>query len=378
MTAPNPDDDFSRSVYCVLGVPVDDITMPRLVARIHQAASKREPLFISTPNLNYVMLSQRDPAFRLSLLESDVCPADGVGVLLICRFLRIPIAARVAGSDLPEALRTIQTSDGKGLRVTLLGGAPGVGELARRTINAGDTGRLLCVAAIDPGVVAPDKLDDPATVELINATRADFLMVALGAQKGQAWLVRNRSRLTVPAVSHLGATVNFLAGAVRRAPEGMRRLGLEWLWRIKEEPKLAPRYLSDGCRLAWLLISRILPLRLWLRRVASNAGAEGGGVWLDTEQPKYCRIVIAGNLDDGRLAPVVEAFRSAALSGRDVRLDFGRLKSFGMAFAGQVLMLEKCLQRQGRSLQIVGAAATVSRVLEWCGLGHLKSGDGKA
>jgi N-acetylglucosaminyldiphosphoundecaprenol N-acetyl-beta-D-mannosaminyltransferase len=85
LTASVVEDDFSRRVYCVLGVPVDEIDMAGLVARVHQAAARREPFFISTPNLNYLMLSQRDWAFRRSLLESDICPADGVGVLLICR-----------------------------------------------------------------------------------------------------------------------------------------------------------------------------------------------------------------------------------------------------------------------------------------------------
>jgi N-acetylglucosaminyldiphosphoundecaprenol N-acetyl-beta-D-mannosaminyltransferase len=370
------DDDFARRVYCVLGVPIDDISMAGLVGRIHQAASMRRPLFISTPNLNYLMLSQRDPAFRRSLIESDVCPADGVGVLLICRLLGIPITSRVAGSDLPAALRTGQTSGGTGLRLALLGGDPGVGERARRNINAGDTERLMCLAAIDPGVVTSDTLDDPAIVEQVNATRADFLLVALGAQKGQAWLMRNRARLNVPVVSHLGATVNFLAGAVRRAPEGVRKLGLEWLWRIKEEPKLAPRYLSDGFRLLWMLVSRILPLSVWLRRAGANEGAEGSGSWLDTNHPEYCRVVIAGNVDDERLAPVVEAFRSAVQTGLDIRLDFGRLKYFQMAFAGQVLMLEKSLLRRGRSVRIAGATPAVSRAVDWCGLGHLKLSGG--
>ena len=89
----------------MLGVPIDQITMPALISRIHQAASKREPLFLSTPNLNFLMLSQREPAFRRALLESDLCPADGMGVILICRLLGVPITARVAGSDLPAALQ---------------------------------------------------------------------------------------------------------------------------------------------------------------------------------------------------------------------------------------------------------------------------------
>ena len=256
MTASVPEDDFSRRVYCVLGVPVDQISMPGIVARIHRAASRREPLFISTPNLNYMMLSQRDPEFRRSLLESDLCPADGVGVLLVCRLLGIPITSRVAGSDLPSALRTIQTSAGRGLRLTLLGGEPGIGERAREAINGGDTERLVCVAAIDPGMLTAEKMEDPAVLQQINATRADFLLVALGAQKGQAWIMGNREKLAVPVVSHLGATLNFLAGAVRRAPVGVQKLGLEWLWRIKEKPKLASRYLREGLQMSWIAFDR--------------------------------------------------------------------------------------------------------------------------
>ena len=134
------DDDFSRRVYCVLGVPVDDITMPSLVARIHGAASARKPLFISTPNLNYLMTSQRDPAFRRSLLESDLCPADGVGVLLLCRLwefpsprgLRAPISPRHC-----EPSKLLQARDfGSCSSVE----EPGVGERAREALNRGRHG----------------------------------------------------------------------------------------------------------------------------------------------------------------------------------------------------------------------------------------------
>lgn len=368
------DDDFARRVYCVLGIPIDETSMAGLVGQIRQAALARESRFISTPNLNYLMLSQRDPAFRWSLLESDICPADGVGILLICRLLGIPITARVAGSDLPAALQATPAPVGdRPLRIAFFGGEPGVGQRACAAVNGGDTDRLVCVAAIDPGVMSAEKMGDPAILQQINATGADFLLVALGAQKGQAWLMGNRHKLTVPIVSHLGATLNFLAGAVTRAPEGVRKLGLEWLWRIKEEPKLAHRYLSDGGRLAWLLLTRVLPLSLWLRRARKGGGTEGNGVWLDRDNPRYCAVILAGDLGDAELAPAMEAFRGAVQTGLDIRLDFSRVKSFGMAFAGQVLMLEKTLHKQNRSLMIAGAAPAVSRALGWCGLGHLKS-----
>ena len=75
------DDDFARRVYCILGVPIDDIDVAGVVDRIHGAALTRKHLFLSTPNLNYLMLSQKDAEFRRSLLQSDLCPADGMGAV---------------------------------------------------------------------------------------------------------------------------------------------------------------------------------------------------------------------------------------------------------------------------------------------------------
>jgi N-acetylglucosaminyldiphosphoundecaprenol N-acetyl-beta-D-mannosaminyltransferase len=365
------DDDFSRRVYCVLGVPVDDITMPSLVARIHRGASMREPLFISTPNLNYLMMSQRDPAFRRSLLESDVCPADGVGVLIVCKLLGIPIASRVSGSDLPAALQATQEPAGNGLRIAFFGGESGVGERACKAVNAGGTDRLTCVAAIDPGVMTAKKMNDPAIVERINAAGADFLLVALGAQKGQAWLMGNRQKLTVPVVSHLGATLNFLAGTVRRAPAGLQKLGLEWLWRIGQEPYLVTRYVFDGMRLFYLLLSRVAPLGLWLRWNERDKGLHGLSAWLDSGKAGHSRVIIAGSARDNQLQPVVTAFRLAAQAGHGITLDIYGLQLFGMSFAGQVLMLEKAALKQNLPLSIVGASPSVSRALKWCGLNHL-------
>lgn len=371
MTASVVQDDFSRNVYCVLGVPVDGTTLSGLIAQIHQATSGRKPLFISTPNLNYLMMSQRDPAFRRSLLESDICPADGVGVLTICKLLGIPIASRVSGSDLPAALQATQAPAGKGLRIAFFGGEPGVGERACKAVNAGDTDRLACVAAIDPGVMTAEKMNDPAIVERINAAGADFLLVALGAQKGQAWLMGNRQKLTVPVVSHLGATLNFLAGTVWRAPAGLQKFGLEWLWRIGQEPHLVTRYVFDGMRLFYLLLSRVVPLGLWLRRNARGRGPHGLSAWLDAGKAGHSRVIIAGAARDDQLQPVVAAFRHAAQSGQGITLDIHGLQHFGMGFAGQVLMLEKATLKQNLPLSIVGASPSVARALKWCGLKHL-------
>src|SRR5207244_10946213 len=99
---------------------------------------------------------------------------------------------------------------------------------------------------LDPGFGSVEEMSRDHIIDKVNAGAADFLAVSLGAKKGQLWLHRNHQRLTIPVRAHLGVTVNFQAGTVKRAPLRLRAWGLEWLWRIKEEPHLWRRYAHDG------------------------------------------------------------------------------------------------------------------------------------
>ena len=132
-------------------------------------------------------------------------------------------------------------------------------------LNA-ENGGLVCVGALNPGYGTIEDMSGDAIIAAVNASKAEFLVVALGARKGQTWLLRNHHRLRVPVRAHLGAAVNFQAGSVKRAPRAIRKVGLEWLWRIKEEPHLRIRYWHDGCRYCaccgrgyYLLPGRVVP-----------------------------------------------------------------------------------------------------------------------
>ena len=107
-------------------------------------------------------------------------------------------------------------------------------------------GGLKAVGAINPGFGSVEEMSSNAILHEINQAKPDILLVALGAKKGTAWIEYNRNKLNAGVISHLGATVNFLAGTVKRAPILFRRFGLEWLWRILQEPKLFSRYAYDG------------------------------------------------------------------------------------------------------------------------------------
>src|SRR5882757_3071350 len=118
-------DDLSREVYGVLGIPIDAVDLSAVVQKIGAAMRQDAPFLISTPNLNFLVSSQTDPEFRESLLQSDLCPVDGVPIVWISRLLGIPIQVRVAGSDIFDRLKEEAPAS---VRLFLFGGPERVAE----------------------------------------------------------------------------------------------------------------------------------------------------------------------------------------------------------------------------------------------------------
>ena len=170
------------------------------------------------------------------LLQSDLCPPDGEPIIWIARLLGLPIKRRVAGADIFEALKI--RSSAIPLKIFLFGGTEPIAKEAAKRINSEEFG-VKCVGWLCPGFGGLHSLSKDSFFDQINASGADFIVAALGARNGQMWLLRNHDRLHIPIRAHLGATLNFVAGSVRRAPIIFRRLGIEWLWRIKEEPSFS-------------------------------------------------------------------------------------------------------------------------------------------
>jgi N-acetylglucosaminyldiphosphoundecaprenol N-acetyl-beta-D-mannosaminyltransferase len=242
-----------RNLHWIMGLPFDAISLHEAVDVVRNAAKQRTSLFISTPNLNFLIASQDDAAFRDSVINSDLSLADGMPIVWLAKLLKVPIKERVAGASLFEALRYNSLQPGEPrMRVFFFGGPDGVAERACQAINQ-DSTSMECVGYHSPGFGSLDQMSTTETLQRINITNADFVVVSLGAKKGQAWIERNRTQLHTPIICHLGAVVNFVAGNIRRAPTWMQRTGLEWLWRIKEEPELWRRYFRDGFRLVHLI-----------------------------------------------------------------------------------------------------------------------------
>lgn len=351
--------DFTRPVHCLLGLPFDALDLGQAARRLEHARADGTRCFLSTPNLNYLNAAQHDRSFRDSVCRSDISVADGMPLIWISRMLGVPLRERVSGSGLFDALRRQSPHEWK---VFFFGGPPGAGRQACEAIAA-DASSMRAAGHRYPGFGSVQQMSGDEWIDHINASGADFLVVSLGSAKGQAWITHNLDRLRTPVVSHLGAVVNFVAGSVGRAPVWMQRSGLEWLWRIKEEPHLWRRYATDGFGLLRLLLTRVLPLaflqRLHAPRHADLSSAcvrrpRGSGVAHASLHGAWC----AANL-----GPVRSAFADLLALGGDVTLDLGETTGVDSAFAGLLLLLDTALRDRGSRLLLVNTQATVSRLL---------------
>jgi N-acetylglucosaminyldiphosphoundecaprenol N-acetyl-beta-D-mannosaminyltransferase len=368
-------DDFSRKVYCVLGIPVDAIDMPTLLHAVEGAAADNTPFLISTPNLNFLIVSQKDMEFRETLLFSELCPADGMPIVWIARVMGLPIRVRVAGSDMLEALKAKDRSAQR-LKLFLFGGAEGAVEAASKAINR-SSDRLSCVGSIYPGFGTIEEMSQDHIIDEINASRADFLIAALGAKKGQLWLRRNHDRLQVPIRAHLGAVINFEAGNIRRAPSPVRKLGLEWLWRIKEEPYLWRRYWNDGRTLLGLLLTNVLPLAIragWLRL---RGGKQQDLVIERTQDHETITLSLCGAATAGTVDKAIAVFRGAVAAKTKIRINLSNTCVIDARFLGLLLMLRKRTKKQNMDLTFIGASARLQAMFRLNGAGFLLALDPK-
>ena len=368
LTAADAPPDFWRDVHCVFGLPFDAVTRAQAVGRVREAARLRHRLFLSTPNVNFAAGCVDDAAFRQSVVRSDLSTADGAPIVWLARLMGVPLAERVTGADIFEDL-----ADGQGHRVAVyfFGGGGCTGEMAVKRLNEPGRPGARAVGFQTPGFGSLDSMSGPGFTDPIDAAGAEFVVVALGARKGQRWIERNWPALDAPVVAHLGAVVNFVAGTVERSPRWIQRSGFEWLWRITEEPDLWRRYWRDGVTLLRYALSGALP---WALR---NRGPAGGSGPLRVDVvpfgPAQC-LVLEGCADNGAaLVPLRQALVDCARSGLEVTVDLRRVRSVGSGFIALMQLLDGWQRPRTGTSALRDVPPQVARAFAWAGAGYLLS-----
>jgi N-acetylglucosaminyldiphosphoundecaprenol N-acetyl-beta-D-mannosaminyltransferase len=353
-------DELSRQVFGILGIPIDVTGLLTLLRKLEAAVKYRKPFLISTPNVNFLITSQGEKQFRECLLLSDLCPVDGMPIVWIARMLGIPIKDRVSGADLFDALKLADRFDRR-LGVFLFGGADELAALVGTNLNA-RSGGLKCVGTLNPGFGTVDEMSNEQIIGAINASGADILAVFLNAKKAQAWLLQNHDRLRIPVRAQFGATINFEAGTINRAPPFVRSAGLEWLWRIKEEPYLWRRYWTDGKSLLRLFLTGALPLvvdSLWTR---FRSAWTGRGLQIELREEAHAVVVrLSGLAIAVHIDEAIKAFRQALGKEKPIDVDVSGIRLLDPRFFGLLLMVRKQLRRRGQALRFIGLSPAILR-----------------
>lgn len=232
----------------VWGLPLTPLTRQGAVDRVEALVRARRPSFFITANLHYAMITAELPDLKPINQSAAFILADGAPLVVASRRTTNPVPERVAGSDLIYDL-CARAAD-RGFGIYLLGGPPGIAEEAAQKLTSTYPGlRIVGTTCPEPADLAEPKVHD--LIAQIRATQPDILFVALGQPKGEFWLARHLDALGVPVSAQVGATLEFVAGRVQRAPRFLQKIGMEWAFRIYTDPRrLGPRYWKNACFLA--------------------------------------------------------------------------------------------------------------------------------
>jgi N-acetylglucosaminyldiphosphoundecaprenol N-acetyl-beta-D-mannosaminyltransferase len=229
----------------IFGLHLSAIDLDDAIAAVEGWIGKGAHNFICVTGVHGVMDSRHDATLRNIHNHAGLVTPDGIPLVWLSRLLGKSRTRQVCGCDLMRSLTAVSAQ--RGYRQFYYGGAEGVAERLKATLTTTHPG-LQVVGTFCPPFRDLTSEEDDAAVAAINAARPDVVWVGLSTPKQEYWMAAHLGRLDAPVMIGVGAAFDFLAGTKRRAPVWMRRVGLEWLFRLLAEP-----------RRLWRRYARIVP-----------------------------------------------------------------------------------------------------------------------
>lgn len=234
-----------RPQVTVLGAAINPVTMAEAIEAFEQFIARRQPALAFSLNVDICMKLRRDPELRRIFAQTDLVLVDGTPMVWATRFLGVPLPGRVSGADFLPAFCRVAAD--RRYRLFLLGSLPGIAERAKQWLEAHNPGLQITGTYAPPFGFEQDDRESARIISIVKEASPDVLFVGLTSPKDQKWLFRYREALQVPISMGVGASFDYLAGRLRRAPQWMQRCGLEWTYRLAQEPhRLWRRYLVEN------------------------------------------------------------------------------------------------------------------------------------
>ncbi|MEM5875597.1 MAG: WecB/TagA/CpsF family glycosyltransferase [Candidatus Aenigmatarchaeota archaeon] len=237
----------------ILGFEIHKITYKDLILEIENFIKEKTPHTIVLLNPHLILEARKRPEYTNYIKNADIVTADGFGLLLAAKLLGDSFPERVTGTDLMYLIGEI--SQKKKYKIFLLGGKPGVAEKAKQKYEEKFPG--INIVGIHHGYFSED--EESKIVNEIKMKAPDILIVCMGAYKQEMFIKKYINELNVPLCFGNGAALDFVSERLKRAPKWMQKIGLEWFWRLIQEPKrLWKRYLIGNTIFIFLVLEELI------------------------------------------------------------------------------------------------------------------------
>jgi len=341
----------------ILGVPFDPVTLAAAVDRVAAMVDAGRPHYVVTPNVDFLVQARRDAELHRILVQADLILCDGRPLVWASRWLGNPLPGRVAGSDLVPVL--LQRSAARGWKIFLLGGAAGVGAAAARRIAA-TYPSLPAVAHYSPPHRPLAEMNHAEIVARVRAAQPDIVLVCFGCPKQEKWIFRHYRTVGAPVMIGAGGTVDFLAGRLKRAPQWMRRIGAECLFRLWQEPRrLAKRYAGDLANFAPALGAQLwhLPARMGKAHAPSSFPCSATMAY-------GIKVQAAEGLHRDVLQGAPQFWADAVAHPGHCLIDLAQVESIDSTGLAFLLHWQRSLARARRNLILLRPSAAVRSALD--------------
>lgn len=232
----------------LMNTEIDNLTMDETLDAIDSLIKEDNCSYVVTPNVDHIVQLEKDEELKRVYKNASLILTDGKPLIWISNWYKTPIKEKISGSDLFP--RVCELAAKKGYTMYLLGAAEGVADKAAKNLMDKYKGLNIVGTYSPPFGFEKDKVELKKIERQIQEVHPDILIVGLGCPKQEKYMYHHCKELDVPISFGLGASIDFEAGNIKRAPRWMSEHGLEWLYRITQDPKrLAKRYLVDDMKI---------------------------------------------------------------------------------------------------------------------------------
>ncbi|MDB6052784.1 MAG: Anti-sigma-factor antagonist and glycosyl transferase [Verrucomicrobiales bacterium] len=340
----------------ILGVPFDNITVSEAVAAVEKMVLSREPHYLATANVDFLVQALHDVELRRILMDAHLVLCDGTPLVWASRLLGNPLPERVAGSDLVPLL--LQIAAKKKYTVYFLGGTEEATSKAIKNITS-QLPDIKIVGYNSPPFASLMEMDHATITQKIKAAEPDLLFVSFGCPKQEKWIAMHYRKLGVPVCVGVGATIDFLAGTATRAPKWMQKTGTEWTFRLAQEPKrLLRRYTND---LWWF--SRAIFKQWWQLQLLSGHKTESSTPTRLGEKEEIKEVELPERLNMATVRQNSMVCEQALSNSRQCLLLLDKVKKIDSTGVGLLIRLQKRARITNSHLILVSPSKAVVSAL---------------